>query len=215
MAEPQKINSSIQIGLAIVYVGYIAASNGILVLFSPSHQFEGDVLQAMPDTWVSLMVRLLMTFMIALTAPLIVVPCGELVEGKLGINDTQKSLKVLVRVLFCIICILISEFVPGFVHIVSLSFATCLHCLVIHVSSNQSFYLVHQVSFIGCFCVSVTGFVLPPLFCIQLSNRDKHIHYMFKGVLELDSATLCDLVVLVIGVVTTVVTSIMTFRELL
>lgn len=57
----------------------------------------------------------------------------------------------------------------------------------------------------------MTGFVLPPLFCIQLSTREKNI---FKGGLELDSATLCDLVVLVIGVVTTVVTSIMTFREL-
>lgn len=139
MAEPQKINSSIQIGLAIVYVGYIAASNGILVLFSPSHQFEGDVLQAMPDTWVSLMVRLLMTFMIALTAPLIVVPCGELIEGKLGIGETQKSLQVLVRVVFCIICILISEFVPGFVHIVSLSFAICVLYFTTHVSSDAFF----------------------------------------------------------------------------
>ena len=59
--------------------------------------------------------------------------------------------------------------------------------------------------------MSLTGLVLPPLFCIQLSTREKHI---FKGGLELDSATLCDLVVLVIGVVTTVVTSTMTFREL-
>lgn len=85
MADPRQVNLSLQFGLTMVYGCYIIMSNGIRTLFSPSFTFDGDVLQAMPNTWISLIVRLLMTFVVAVTAPLIVVPCGELIEGKLGI----------------------------------------------------------------------------------------------------------------------------------
>mmetsp|Transcript_37966 Transcript_37966/g.66558 ORF Transcript_37966/g.66558 Transcript_37966/m.66558 type:complete len:468 (-) Transcript_37966:117-1520(-) len=180
MANPQQVGLALQIGLVLVYVGYIMMSNGIRVLFSPSHVFDGDVLQAMPNNWISLIVRLLMTFAVSLSAPLIVVPCAELIEGKLAIDKTQKSFhkRIVVRVGICIICTVFSMFLgSGFVHI---------------------------VSFFGCFCVGLLGFVLPPLFCIQLSNQ--------KGI---DSGLLCDAGVLVLGVITTVITSSLTFRELM
>eukprot|EP00986_Skeletonema_menzelii_P012671 scaffold7123_cov134-Skeletonema_menzelii.AAC.1 len=74
-------------GLTLVFVGYIIISSGVRILFSPSHSFDGDVLQALPtNSWLALIVRLLMTFVVAMTAPLIVVPCGEMIEGKLGIQ---------------------------------------------------------------------------------------------------------------------------------
>ena len=79
MASPNHVNLALQIGLGIVYVGYVLMSNGIWVLFSPTHVFDGDVLQVMPNTGISFLVRLLMTFVVAVTAPLIVVPFGELV----------------------------------------------------------------------------------------------------------------------------------------
>lgn len=88
MAEKQYIGRSTQIGLGMVYFGYLFISNGVRVLFSPTHSFDGDVLQALPATWIALVVRLLMTFVVAVTAPLIVVPCGELIEGKLGLETT-------------------------------------------------------------------------------------------------------------------------------
>lgn len=185
MVDPQKVNMSLQIGLLMVYIFYIVISNGILVLYSPSYTFDGDVLQAMPDSWVSLIVRILMTFVVAVTAPLIVVPCGELIEGKLGIQKNKNSSireRILVRLMFCIICITFAEYVPrGFVHV---------------------------VSFIGCFCVAMTSFVLPPLFCIQLSTKGK------SWASSSDSVLLCDIGALILGIMVTTVTSILTLREL-
>eukprot|EP00584_Thalassiosira_punctigera_P003633 CAMPEP_0172534506 /NCGR_PEP_ID=MMETSP1067-20121228/6845_1 /TAXON_ID=265564 ORGANISM="Thalassiosira punctigera, Strain Tpunct2005C2" /NCGR_SAMPLE_ID=MMETSP1067 /ASSEMBLY_ACC=CAM_ASM_000444 /LENGTH=503 /DNA_ID=CAMNT_0013319307 /DNA_START=277 /DNA_END=1788 /DNA_ORIENTATION=+ len=190
MANPQQVGLCLQIGLSLVYIGYIVMSNGIWVLFSPDgHVFDGDVLQAMPDTWISSVVRLLMTFAVAVTAPLIVVPFGELVEGKIGTDKTQQSSllkRIVVRVSFCIVCTLFAEFLgSGFVHI---------------------------VSFIGCFCVSIAGFVLPPLFIIQLSNQNKSACKREFGV---DSVLLCDAAVLLLGIIATIITSTLTFRELM
>ena len=112
MSNPQQVGLAFQIGLFLVYVAYIMMSNGIRVLFSPSHVFDGDVLQAMPNNWISLIVRLLMTFAVSVSAPLIVVPCAELIEGKLAIDKTQKSFhkRVVVRVGICIICTVFSMF---------------------------------------------------------------------------------------------------------
>jgi len=189
MAVPDQVTQALQIGLFLVYVGYVVISNGVAVLFSPSHIFEGDVLQAMPNTWISLMVRLLMTFVVAVTAPLLVVPFGELVEGKLGIDSTQPSsahMRIVVRVTFIAVCTVFSEFLgSGFVHV---------------------------VSFIGCFCVAMTGFVLPPLFCIQLSNQRRSARKDGPGI---DSVLICDIGVLVLGITATVISSTLTFRELI
>ena len=57
MAEPEKIGTSLWIGLGIVYIGYIVISYGIVILFLPSYEFRGDVLQAMPGTRIALFVR--------------------------------------------------------------------------------------------------------------------------------------------------------------
>lgn len=177
MAEKQYIGRSTQIGLGMVYFGYLFISNGVRVLFSPTHSFDGDVLQALPATWIALVVRLLMTFVVAVTAPLIVVPCGELIEGKLGLETTGPIYKrIVIRVLLCVVCTILSEFVPGFVHI---------------------------ISFVGCFCVSMAGFVLPPLFCLQLSSKSK------------SQERLGDVALLVLGTMTTIITSAMTFSDLM
>mmetsp|Transcript_3228 Transcript_3228/g.6898 ORF Transcript_3228/g.6898 Transcript_3228/m.6898 type:complete len:488 (+) Transcript_3228:69-1532(+) len=64
MAQPEYVQPSTKIGLIMVFVGYITISNGVRILFSPAHVFDGDVLQAMPDTWISFIVRLLMTFVV-------------------------------------------------------------------------------------------------------------------------------------------------------
>ncbi len=68
MSRPEYVKLSTQTGLFMVFVGYITISNGVRILFSPSHVFDGDVLQAMPDTWISFIVRLLMTFVVSFAA---------------------------------------------------------------------------------------------------------------------------------------------------
>lgn len=78
MANPTQIKSATKIGLSIAYVGYLMASNGIRVLFSRTHSFDGDVLQALPpDSPISLAVRLMMSIVVAVTAPFIVVPVSN------------------------------------------------------------------------------------------------------------------------------------------
>ena len=193
MANPRHINLSLKIGLFIVYIGYVAISNGIRVLLSPSYVFHGDVLQAMPDAWISNIVRILMMFVVSVTAPLIAIPCGEMIEGKLGyaldgdsrrLSSTARG-RALVRVPFCLACMIFSELVPdGFVHL---------------------------LSFIGCFCVATTGFILPSLFRLRLSSgiREKSTRWS-----STDWLFICDSVALFLGVIATCTTSSLTFREL-
>jgi len=183
MQEPNQVNDSLRIGLSMVYFGYVLISNGISILFSPSFAFEGDVLKAMPGTSIALLVRLLFIIVISLTAPLIVIPAGELIEGKLGLENSEHTRKILVRVVFCLVCIGLAEFVPG--------------------------GFVHVVSFIGCFCVSLTSFVLPPLFVLQLSSQQT------KTPTVIDSVKLCDFGVFLLGIISTIITSALTFRELI
>lgn len=175
MSNPDDITLAVEIGLFIVVLGYIIISNGIRVLFSPSHTFTGDVLQAMPDTWISLVVRFLMTFVISVTAPLIIVPFGELLEGKLGVGGGEQHHKaVMVRLTICVVCTGLSLLLgDGFVNV---------------------------VSFIGCFCMSMVGFVLPTLFCVQLSTEKLR---------KLDAA------MLVVGIIATAYTSTLTFKAMI
>ena len=118
MTDKSQIKLALEIGLFMVYFGYILISSGIRMLFSPSYSFDDDVLQVLGNDWISLVVRLLMTFVVAVTAPLIVIPCGELIEGRMYGRDQGTSIhkRIIIRVLFCIVCITFSEFVPnGFV----------------------------------------------------------------------------------------------------
>lgn len=210
MAEPRHITLSLRAGLLLVYVGYVFISNGLRVLFSPSYVFDGDALRAMPPGHASsYLVRILMTLVLSVTAPLIVIPFGELVEGKIwtataddaaaaddgGKQRRRSSMRrrVFIRVPFCLACMAVSEFVPdGFVHL---------------------------VSFIGCFCGGATGLVLPPLFCLWLSRggrtgRNDATNPRRGGDVD-EAAFLCDVVALCLGIAATSITSFMTFHVLM
>lgn len=122
MANPVEIGKALQLGLGMVYASYAIISDGVAIIFSPSHVFAGDVLQAMPHNTISLIVRVMMTFVLMVTAPLIVVPCGEMIEGKFGIDKSRQSLlkRIGVRFTFCAICTILSELLgAGFVKVVS------------------------------------------------------------------------------------------------
>ena len=126
--------------------------------------FQGDVLTELPSTgWLSALVRYTMAFVVVVSAPLLVVPCGEIVEGKLGIglrdrgengNDSEgdgdrnggggggnrekkmSASQLAVRLSVCVLGGVLSVMVPAFVNV---------------------------ISFVGTFCVAIVSFVFPPL----------------------------------------------------
>ena len=109
MADHGQIGKALQMGLVLVYISYIMISNGIRAIFSPSYTFHGDVLQALPRGPVGLTVRLLMTFVVMVSAPLVVVPCGEMIEGKLGLEPATLFQRMAIRCTFCALCTALSE----------------------------------------------------------------------------------------------------------
>lgn len=166
MAEPKEMKHATTIALGLVFVIYGIISNGVFIIYAPSskieyeayypsstviksHSFEGDVLQHLPKGILPTIIRLAMTGVIIVTAPLLVIPCSELLEGRLFQNIflkpekriSHQKARIALRITICIICTCISVFIPDFVSV---------------------------VSFIGCFCVALVSFVLPPLFHVVL-----------------------------------------------
>jgi amino acid permease len=78
------------------------------------------------------------------TAPILVVCCGEMIEKRYFCSSKEHApyCRVLSRASICIITTSVSVYVPGFVLIIGV---------------------------IGCCCVAVTSFILPPLCFILLS----------------------------------------------
>ena len=135
MAEPKKLVGAATIGMLAVAASYIAAGIGLLV-FYPS--IEGDVLHELPQHGLlPVVTRLAMTFVVLATAPLLIVPCGELIEGKISPNPSQK-LKTVVRFSICFVTVGISLSVPGFVYVLSFVGCFCVGELYIPRSTSQS-----------------------------------------------------------------------------
>eukprot|EP00543_Licmophora_paradoxa_P007399 CAMPEP_0202448042 /NCGR_PEP_ID=MMETSP1360-20130828/6834_1 /ASSEMBLY_ACC=CAM_ASM_000848 /TAXON_ID=515479 /ORGANISM="Licmophora paradoxa, Strain CCMP2313" /LENGTH=135 /DNA_ID=CAMNT_0049065411 /DNA_START=902 /DNA_END=1306 /DNA_ORIENTATION=- len=81
MARPQEMVQATSIALFLVALGYIMIGSGLLILY-PS--IDTDLLEALPKSGpVPATVRLSMVVVIIASSPLLVLPCGELIEGKL------------------------------------------------------------------------------------------------------------------------------------
>jgi hypothetical protein len=179
MEEPSRmIGASFQ-GFAAVAVTYAVLGLGLLLLYP---DIDGDVLQELPTAGIlPTAVRLAMVVVVMVTAPLLVVPCGELLEGKIVVPETTMLLRVVVRLGICLLCSFISVFVPGFVDV---------------------------LSFVGCFCVALVSFVVPPLLHVVLTEQSSIPTGLFKR------ARLLDLIMLVWGISATVITSVYTLRNM-
>ena len=143
MAEPNKLVGATTMALIGVAVCYIIVGIGLWILYP---NIEGDVLHELPSRGILPMVtRLAMVLVVLVTAPLLIVPCGELIEGKfLTTTDSTPSsykLKIMTRFGICFITVGISVGVPGFVYV---------------------------LSFVGCFCVALVSFCIPPLLHLLL-----------------------------------------------
>lgn len=146
MAEPHKMVPATGVALAGVALVYIAIGCGLVVLYP---DVDGDILQNLPSTGVlPTLVRLAMAVVVLVTAPLLIVPCGELIEDKLVADGEQTStrLRATVRLGVCFLCTIISVLVPGFVYV---------------------------LSFVGCCFVALVGFVVPPFLHLILTSGEQ------------------------------------------
>eukprot|EP00814_Leptocylindrus_danicus_P001144 CAMPEP_0116017000 /NCGR_PEP_ID=MMETSP0321-20121206/7799_1 /TAXON_ID=163516 /ORGANISM="Leptocylindrus danicus var. danicus, Strain B650" /LENGTH=523 /DNA_ID=CAMNT_0003487133 /DNA_START=36 /DNA_END=1607 /DNA_ORIENTATION=+ len=146
MAEPSRMMEATTSGLSIASFVYILVGTGIAILYSPGFPvFEGDALEHLPtDQIQATVVRISMAFMIIVSCPLLVIPCGEILDGKFGVGTENKAMKIMIRVAICLVCVLVSTLVPDFVHV---------------------------VSFIGGCFIAFISFIVPPLFYILLKRK--------------------------------------------
>jgi len=198
MEEPQHLVRATWWAMLIVAGSYIAIG-AFWALFP---DIDGDVLHELPSIgWIPTLTRLSMVLVVLVTAPLLIVPCGELLEGKLvrlcphnednHEDEYRKSpgdwrLKAAVRWSICLVCAAISTFVPGFVNV---------------------------LSFVGCCCVAVVGFCVPPLLHLILSLQKANRHQrLLESSLAVSLAY--DLALFLWGLLATAVSTIYTFREI-
>lgn len=183
MMEPQRMMGASVMGFAAVAVTYAGVGLGLLLLYP---YIDGDVLQELPMTGIlPTAVRLAMVVVVMVTAPLLVVPCGELIEGKIFDNtssDVPTSLRALVRLGICVICSFVSVWVPGFVDV---------------------------LSFVGCFCVALVSFVIPPLLHFVLLRSAEPTNTVLAK-----RARVLDVVMLAWGISAVILTSVYTFRNM-
>ena len=215
MQEPQRLPKVALISMLLVAVMYIITGIGLLYLYPI---IDADVLSQIPNNeWLATITRLAMIVVVVATAPLLLIPCSLIVEGKLHNHDSEihPMTRLWTRICLCFGTVAVSVMVPEFVLV---------------------------LSFVGCFSVALVSFCVPPLLhCILLirhqhktvqqqnssSNRAySHVSVSNSisnsrgsnnnGTIANGSNTLAigvDCIALFWGVVTTVVTTLFTIRK--
>eukprot|EP00934_Nitzschia_sp_Nitz4_P007448 Nitzschia sp. Nitz4//scaffold185_size43419//26709//28262//NITZ4_007304-RA/size43419-processed-gene-0.82-mRNA-1//-1//CDS//3329539718//7438//frame0 len=158
MSEPHRLREATLGALFFVAALYIVIGVGLLALYP---NIEGDVLSELPaEGIIPVVTRLAMVVVVVATAPLLIVPCGEIIEGKflpLLLHESRerpmsasdhRRLQTLVRSGICIATVTMSVIIPGFVGV---------------------------LTFVGCFCVAFVSFCVPPCLHFVLKHRLKMI----------------------------------------
>merc|ERR1712176_1461410 len=112
-----------------------------------------------------------------------VVPCAEMVEGKImrSENDKRKRSRIgmiVIRTFILLATISVAAKLPGFVSV---------------------------LSFVGCFAVSMVSFVLPP--GLHWLLLDQGFQDDQNGISYPSWSSICDISMLLIGISTTVITT--------
>ena len=208
MQEPQRLPKVALISMLLVAVMYIITGIGLLYLYPI---IDADVLSQIPNNeWLATITRLAMIVVVVATAPLLLIPCSLIVEGKLHNHDSEihPMTRLWTRICLCFGTVAVSVMVPEFVLV---------------------------LSFVGCFSVALVSFCVPPLLhCILLirhqrktvqqqnssSNRAySHLSNSISNGRGSDnngsnaSAIAVDCIALFFGIVTTVVTTLFTIRK--
>lgn len=198
MQKPTEMMEATTKSLWVVFLTYGVIGIFLSIIFWPSlHGFQSDMTDAIPNhSLLSNTLKLSMSVVILSTVPLIIVPFGDLVMQKLGLdkkrhespNDTNYTGSI-VRISLCIICAFISLSVPNFVYV---------------------------LSFIGCFCVALISYAYPALAHIvcffKLYNQPTRISVITKS--EWRQLYL-DMVLIPISFASCLLTSTLTFRQMM
>lgn len=119
MREPHRIVHVASYAIFATAMAYLVMGIGLYALFPA---LEGDVLSELPKVgFLPVATRLAMVVVVLMTAPLIVVPCSELLEGKWQHKEIWK-----VRLAICAISCLIAVAFPDFVSALSVVGSTCV-----------------------------------------------------------------------------------------
>jgi len=202
LADPDQMVPATTYALMTVALIYMGLGIGFWIMF-PSMQ--GDLLQELPQTgWLPVMTRLAMVVVVLTTAPLLIVPCGELIESKIshsvtrmmpfaasnhttGDDDNQdhddhhQFRRIVFRFGICFLGVGISLYVPGFVDV---------------------------LSFVGCCCVACLGFCIPPLLHVLLCFQARRYRPWNKVTM------MVDILMLAWGIFATVISTAYTFRQI-
>jgi amino acid permease len=166
MAEPAKLSQATTGALLLVAFAYIAIGLGMLVLYP---NIQSDILSELPEQGlVPVLTRLAMVVVVMATSPLLIVPCGEILEGKLSCHhehdvehqllhehdqkqqqqqkQKHRQLQIYVRFGICFVTVAVSVGIPEFVSV---------------------------LTFVGCFCVAFVSFCIPP--CLHLVLRIRQL----------------------------------------
>jgi len=105
MKEPSLMVVATKNAVWSIFVAYVVLSAGLAILTLPDdHGADSNILKLLPTGLLPTIARLMLTIVTLFTAPLIVIPCSELLEGKIGhIHIGSKlSLRIMVRLVIII-----------------------------------------------------------------------------------------------------------------
>jgi amino acid permease len=180
MAEPEKLQKAAMISMSLVGVCYVIIGVSFLYLFP---NIEVDLLSKIPSHgMLATTTRLAMIITTMASTPLLIVPCAEIIEGKILNNEDgqtkSKKLMIIIRTCILLCTVLIASELPSFVSV---------------------------LAFAGSFAVSMVSFVLPPGLHWLLLRQG---YYDGPGGLDFPIwSRICDLSMLLIGFLTTIITT--------
>lgn len=181
MAEPEKLPQTAMISMSFVGVFYTIIGVCFLYLFP---NIENDLLAEIPSTGiVATTTRFAMIIVVMASTPLLIVPCAEIIEGKIlkrenGAGRRSRKWMIIIRTLLLLGTVSVAAELPNFVSV---------------------------LAFVGCFAVSMVSFVLPPgLHWLLLGQGfDKS-----QGGMDYPLwSRICDISMLFIGFGTTIITT--------
>jgi len=186
MREPNQLTRATSFALYGVAMLYFLIGIGLLLIY-PGIEMEGDVLEELlPNSGIApTLVRVAMILVVMFTSPLLVFPCGLILEGKIRLflgDDacSPQTLQIVVRMSICVICTAIGMSIPHFVFV---------------------------LSFVGCCAIALISFIVPPLLHISLIIQYEDIRSRW---IEL----FLDMVMLLWGFFAMVISSTYTFQKL-
>lgn len=195
MKHPSQMLNATSSALCGVAISYVTIGIGLYTLYN---NIESDVIHELPTQGIiPIITRLSMIVVILASAPLLLVPCAELLEGKLNsyFNDSVRNNenhhfscgRVFLRLGICFICVAISILVPGFVGV---------------------------LSFVGCCCVALISFVLPPIFHIRLLLLPSSRQCDNGLPASTQRTIILDIVMLLLGILASLSSSYIVFRQI-